>query len=120
MNTRKISKTLVKPIERTISPRTGHDVLKELQNILTSEVENLRKMDAMLAFRSLSEVKVQSETTHPQTDYIWSDLSEFKHYWRFLSRRMNLKIRLEISFLLKDKTREDVKLQDHLVQTKQN
>ena len=32
---------------------------------------------------------------------------------------MNLKIRLEISFLLKDKTSEDVKLQDHLVQTNQ-
>ena len=32
---------------------------------------------------------------------------------------MNLKVRLEISFSLKDKTREDVKLQDHLVQTKQ-
>ena len=32
---------------------------------------------------------------------------------------MNLKIRLEISFILKHKTREDVKLQDHLVQTKQ-
>ena len=32
---------------------------------------------------------------------------------------MNLKLRLEISFILKDKTRENVKLQDHLVQTKQ-
>ena len=32
---------------------------------------------------------------------------------------MKLKIRLEISFLLKDKTSEDVKLQDHLVQTNQ-
>ena len=87
----KKNKTLVKPIDQTILPRTDHDVLKELQNILTSEVENLRKMDAMLAFRSLSEVKVQSETTHPQTDYIWYDLSVFKHYWKFLSRRMNLK-----------------------------
>ena len=30
-----------------------------------------------------------------------------------------MKVRLEISFSLKDKTREDVKLQDHLVQTNQ-
>ena len=30
-----------------------------------------------------------------------------------------MKLRLEISFILKDKTREDVNLQDHLVQTKQ-
>ena len=105
----KKNKTLVKPIDQTILPRTDHIVLEELQNILTSEVENLRmyakQMDATLTFRSLPEVEVQSETTHPQTDYMW----------RFLSRRINLKIRLEISFILKDKTREDVEQQDHLV-----
>ena len=39
----KRNKTLVKPIDWTILPRTGHDVFEELENILTSEVENLRK-----------------------------------------------------------------------------
>ena len=38
----KSDNSLLKPIDRTISPRTGLDVLEELQNILTSEVENLR------------------------------------------------------------------------------
>ena len=118
----KRDKSLVKPIDQTISPRTGHDVLEELQNILNSEVENLRKYarekDATLTFQSLPEV--QSETIHPRTNYVWHYLSAFKHYWRFLTRKMSLKIRLEVSFILKDKTREDVELQDQLVQTKQD
>ena len=39
----KKNKTLVKPIDQTILPRTDHIVLEELQNILTSEVKTLRK-----------------------------------------------------------------------------
>ena len=107
-------KTLLKPIDRTISPRTGLDVLEELENILTSEVENLRKyskkMDAILTFLSRPKVKVKTETTCMNTENIWREINEFKHYWKYLSKKMKLKLRLDISFILKDKTKEDVKV----------
>lgn len=46
----------------------------------------------------------QIKTTRHGTESIYWDLSNFEHYWKFLSKQLKLKLKLEISILLEDKT----------------
>ena len=76
-------------------------------------MENLRKyakkMDASL---------LQSKTTRKNTEDIYRDLGGFKNYWKYLSKQVELKLRLEISFILKDKTKEGVEVHNYFVHQK--